>query len=77
MAGYAYYYKMGAPYAAALNYAEEFHIDDNGNGISAVKWSAQFDIVENKGGSAIEIIRGFLKAGTDSLESNTEYSHYC
>jgi hypothetical protein len=60
-----------------LYYAEEFHIDDNGNGISAVKWSAQFDIVENKEGSAIEIIRGFLKAGTDSLESNTECSHYC
>jgi mxaD protein len=65
---HAYRYKMESTPMPVDNYVGKFHVEDNGNGTSTVEWSAEFDVTETGEADAIEMIGGFLKAGTDSIK---------
>jgi len=62
-----YRYTMKSTPMPVKNYGGEFRIDDDGASTSTITWSTQFDVSKDGDDKAVEMVRGFLKAGTDNL----------
>jgi mxaD protein len=64
---HVYRYSMQVTALPIRDYSAEFRIDDDVAGESIVKWSAHFDVASGDPRQGIDMIRQFIKTGTDAL----------
>jgi hypothetical protein len=65
---HTYRYRMAQTTMPVRNYTGEFRVDDNGQGTSVVEWSVAFDLTGDADESTVEMVQGFLKAGTQAIK---------
>jgi catechol 2,3-dioxygenase-like lactoylglutathione lyase family enzyme len=66
-ARHRYRYTIVATSLPVRDHVAEFLLDDNGDGTSTVRWSAEFEVSEGDEAEAISAIRAFLRAGLENL----------
>jgi Polyketide cyclase / dehydrase and lipid transport len=67
--GRVYRYTMERTSMPVRDYTGEFRIEPADDAASRITWSASFELTAEGDGRAVEAVRKFLHAGTESLKS--------
>jgi hypothetical protein len=63
-----YRYVMEESAMPVADYSAEFRVREDGRGVSAIEWTADFEVTAGPVAQTSDMVRGFLEAGLRQLE---------